>query len=621
MLRKLTVVGITLCSTLFVSLPTASAATRASVTAGSAADNAPQTLGSATFYGTTTPVSLTAAAAKRAASQPDFHTAPTLGFAAHEAAATPRALSAALQPPSPAGTPTVDSIGAATGFNAISHIDQRNAGTGIYASTNNNIEPPDQALCAGNGFVVEAINDALAVYDENGNSLTAVTALNQFYHLLPFFNRVTGFVGDDVSDPKCYYDPVGKRFIQTILEVDSPGNFGQPPFNRTHILIAVSQTSDPTGSWNLFTIDSSDDGLNGTPAHTACPCLPDQPLLGANQDGVFIDTNELQNNASLLFNGVQMYALGRASLESSTSTVGFVHLDLGPVPTGDANLPMWGSIQPSTALDPGSGTELLMSGGPDDIFQSTASLDNRIAVWSLTGTGSLNSATPHVALRHVVLASQTYGVPLNTGATQKAGPTPLRDLLNQQFNDNDPLEAINSNDSRMRSQVTDLHGILYGATNTTVTSATGPPRIGIAYFVVGAIGTPSGVVATIIRQGYLAADGENVLYPSIALNSLGLGSMSFTLSGPDFFPSAAYVRFDLVQPVGPIHVAGEGAAPEDGFSGYNFFQEPVPGVARWGDYSAAVFADGAVWMGNEFIPSTPRSLLADWGTFITRLPL
>jgi len=69
---------------------------------------------------------------------------------------------------------------------------------------------------------------------------------------------------------------------------------------------------------------------------------------------------------------------------------------------------------------------------------------------------------------------------------------------------------------------------------------------------------------------------------------------------------------------GRHHVPG--AAPEDGFSGYNFFQEPVPGVARWGDYSAAVFADGAVWMANEFIPSTPRSLLADWGTFITKLP-
>jgi hypothetical protein len=619
MLRRSIVLFIALSATLSLSLPAALAVTRPPATARSAADNATQALGSAKFYGTTAPVSLTAAATKNPASQSGFAAPVTFGQLAHGTAGR-SALGAALQPPSPPGTPVVNSIGAATGFNGISHLDQRNAGTGIYASTNNNAEPPDQALCAGNGFIVETVNEALAVYGENGSALTAATALNQFYNLLPFFNRVTGFVGDFVSDPKCYYDPVGNRFIQTILEVDSPGNFGQPPVKRTHVLVSVSQTGDPTGSWNLFTIDTSDDGLDGTPVHTACPCEPDQPLLGASKDGVFIDTNELQDNPGNVFNGVQMYALGRTSLESSTSTVGFVHLDVGPVPTGDANLPLWASIQPSTALDPGSGTELFMSGGPDDILNHPASLDNRIAVWSLTGTGSLDSAVPSLALRHVVLSSQPYGLPLNTGATQKTGPTPLRDLLNSQFNDNDPLEAINGNDSRMRSQVTDLNGILYGALNTTVTSQKGPPRIGIAYFVVGAIGTPLGIAAAIVHQGYVAADGENVLFPSIAVNKAGLGTMSFTLSGPDFFPSAAYLRFDLVQPVGPIQVAGAGAAPEDGFSGYNFFQEPVPGVARWGDYSAAVFADGAIWMADEFIPGTPRSLLADWGTFITKLP-
>ncbi len=181
MLRKLAVLCVALCATLFVSLPTALAAGRAEVTASSAADNAPQTHGSATFYATTAPVSLTAAAVKGAADQLNFPAVTTFGSHAREAGG----LSAALQLPSPAGTAVVDSIGAATGFNGISHIDQRNAGTGIYASTNNNIEPPDQGLCAGNGFVVETVNDALAVYDENGNALTAVTALNQFYNLLP----------------------------------------------------------------------------------------------------------------------------------------------------------------------------------------------------------------------------------------------------------------------------------------------------------------------------------------------------------------------------------------------------------------------------------------------------
>ena len=113
-------------------------------------------------------------------------------------------------------------------------------------------------------------------------------------------------------------------------------------------------------------------------------------------------------------------------------------------------------------------------------------------------------------------------------------------------------------------------------------------------------------------------NGENVLFPSIAVNRSGFGAMAFTLSGPDYYPSAAYVRFDFGRPVGPIHVSGPGALPEDGFTGYAAFGGN--GVARWGDYSAAVYGDGAIWMGNEFIPDTPRTQLANWGTFLSRLP-
>ena len=79
-------------------------------------------------------------------------------------------------------------------------------------------------------------------------------------------------------------------------------------------------------------------------------------------------------------------------------------------------------------------------------------------------------------------------------------------------------------------------------------------------------------------------------------------------------------QFAFGRAVGAIHISGAGVLPEDGFTGYKAFNAPVPGVARWGDYSAAVSADGAIWMGNEFIPGTPRTVNANWGTFITRLP-
>src|SRR6266568_4503479 len=424
-------------------------------------DHPTQTTGTAVRYGTSAPLPRTVAATPGHAA-----TARDSGVA-HQFSRDPRMnrASQALQPPSPPGIPVVRTPGAATGFNGLSHADQRNAGTGVYVNTQFSLEPPDQGLCVGNGFVVEPINTAFAVYDTHGNAVTGVNALSQFYLRSPLVNRTTGVTGDFISDPKCYFDPVGKRFIQTVLEVDAPGNFnGRAPINRTHILFAVSQTSDPTGTWNLFSLDASDDGLNGTQAHTGCPCLPDQPLLGANRDGVFISVNEFQDNPNFFFNGAQIFALGRSAVESGASSVRFAHLDVGPVPTGDANLPFWGSLQPSTSIDPGRGTELLMTGGPEDIFQNNAALDNRVAAWSLTGTRSLGSASPSLELRHSVLTSETYGLPINTGATQKSGPTPLRDSLG----DVDPLETINGNDSRM-NQVVDVNGVLYGGVNTTVT--------------------------------------------------------------------------------------------------------------------------------------------------------
>jgi hypothetical protein len=614
--RRSMAAGVTVSALLLASLSASAASAATRSVSGTHADNPTQTLGVATLYNTSAPLGPTAAPANSSSSS-------KTDARAHLFTRNPKMAKspAGLKTPSVAGTPVVASLGAATGFNGLSHADQRLAGTGQYVNTQFSLEPPDQGLCVGNGFVVESVNDAFAVYSERGTKLTAATALNQFYKRSPAINRVTGVAGDFLSDPKCYFDPVGHRFIQTILEMDAPGPSNTFPFFQpSHVLIAVSRTSNPTGAWNLYSVNTTDDGSNGTPQHANCPCLPDQPLLGANRDGVFIDTNEFQNNAQGLFNGGQIYALGRARLESGASRVTFVHLDVGTVPTGDPALPFWGSLQPSTSINPASNTELLMTGGPEDPLQNNALVDNRIAVWSLAPTASLNGSRPHLTLRHVVLTSEGYGLPIQQGVTQKNGPTPLRDVLNAPpINGNEPLETINANDSRM-NQVVNVGGVLYGGVNTRVFSSHGAAEVGIAFFVVGAFGTPGFLSAHILTQGYVAVDGENVLFPSIAVNRFGVGAMSFTLSGQDFFPSAAYVRFAFGRPVGAIHISGAGVLPEDGFTGYNAFQAPVPGVARWGDYSAAVSADGAIWMGNEFIPGTPRTVLANWGTFITRLP-
>ncbi len=64
-----------------------------------------------------------------------------------------------------------------TSFDGLNFFNQRFANHGNQFS----VVPPDQALCAGNGFVLESVNDVLNVYGSDGTSLLGVTDLNTFY--------------------------------------------------------------------------------------------------------------------------------------------------------------------------------------------------------------------------------------------------------------------------------------------------------------------------------------------------------------------------------------------------------------------------------------------------------
>ena len=129
-----------------------------------------------------------------------------------------------------------------SGFPGLTHRDQRLAGTGIYTNSQFSLEPPDQALCVGNGFVMESVNTALAVHDAaTGARVAGPTALNQFFLLAPEVIRGAHPVfGDFTSDPKCYYDAPTRRWFLTLLQLDvnpPTGNFS----GRSHVLLAVSQ--------------------------------------------------------------------------------------------------------------------------------------------------------------------------------------------------------------------------------------------------------------------------------------------------------------------------------------------------------------------------------------------
>ena len=82
------------------------------------------------------------------------------------------------------------------------------------------------------------------------------------------------------SDPRCQYDKATKRWFATILFLNSS-------FTAGRVDIAVSQTSDPTGLWNNYSIDTTK-GFKGD----TCPCFGDQPRLGIDPFNIYISTDE-----------------------------------------------------------------------------------------------------------------------------------------------------------------------------------------------------------------------------------------------------------------------------------------------------------------------------------------
>src|SRR5438067_493828 len=54
-----------------------------------------------------------------------------------------------------------------TSFEGLNHFQQRYARGGNQFS----VEPPDQALCVGNGYELEAVNDVLNIFDASGSAV------------------------------------------------------------------------------------------------------------------------------------------------------------------------------------------------------------------------------------------------------------------------------------------------------------------------------------------------------------------------------------------------------------------------------------------------------------------
>ena len=519
-----------------------------------------------------------------------------------------------------------------TSFDGINHRDQRTANNGNQFS----LEPPDQALCVGNGHVVEAVNDAFRVLNPDGTGQTGVIDLNTFYGYPPSINRTTGVFGPLLTDPSCLFDPATKRFFLVVLTLETTleGDFT----GGNHLDIAVA--ADPTKTWNIYRLDVTDDGTNGTPVHPNCPCIGDYPHIGVDAAGFYITTNEYSFFGTE-YNSAQVYAFSKRALARGDADVLVSQIDTTAADAGRNGFTLWPAQSPSTHdydMAQRGTAYFLSSNAAEEATGTDDYVSDSIVTWSLTNTRSLDSAHPAVELHDTRVGVRTYSLPPE--ATQKAGPFPLGECLNDDpcatlvlgAPDPDKPEVestLDSNDTRMQ-QVTYTGGRLYGALDTAVTVG-GHSQAGIGWYIVRPQSHRSSVRASLVNQGQLGLAGNHLTYPAIGINAAGRGVMAFTLTGNDFYPSAAYSAFDGKAGAGAIYLAKAGVGPEDGFTGYRGLNDST--TARWGDYGAAAVDGQRIWIASEYIGqrctlaqyqaepfgscSNTRTALANWYTRIS----
>jgi hypothetical protein len=514
------------------------------------------------------------------------------------------------------------------GHEGLNFHDQRYANGGNQFS----VEPPDQGLCAGNGFVMESVNDVLAIYDRAGNELVGPVDLNTFYGYPAAINRSTLTYGPEITDPSCYYDAATQRWFQVVLTLDRIGTSSSLA-GTNHLDIAVSQTADPTGAWNIYQLPVQNNGTQGTPDHGCAGgfCLGDYPHIGADANAIFLTTNEFALFGAGFY-GAQIYAISKQALVSGATSANVVLFDGGDPSIPAPAFTVWPAVSSGGVFATAQGgTEYLLSS--DAVFYNSGT-SSTIWLWSVSNTQAIDTAPGNLALDVSPLSVQQYAVPSSL-AQQKPGSTPLRDCfallgcapsyLGYPNHTYSTPRRLAVNDSRMQ-QVSYANGKLWGTLDTDVLLADGSHGSGINYVVVN---PESG---HIFANDTLALPDANLTYGAAAVTQSGRGVIAFTVVGPNDYPSAGYAGLDAKIGAGQVHIAAAGAGPWDGFTGIPYLGGGRP---RWGDYGAASADGNTIWIASEYIAQTctlaqyltpplfqcggTRGALSNWSTRISAI--
>jgi len=144
-------------------------------------------------------------------------------------------------------------------------LEKNFAGLAVYS------QPPDCNGTIGPNHYMQTVNAHYAIFDREGNKLTSAK-------MNTLFEGVDGSENND-GDPIVIYDEQADRW----LAAEFSGVNSDPDY----MMIAISETNDPTGSWYRWSWET-----NG---------FPDYMKFGVWKDGYYMGVNSSKNNTDDIY--------------------------------------------------------------------------------------------------------------------------------------------------------------------------------------------------------------------------------------------------------------------------------------------------------------------------------
>ena len=426
---------------------------------------------------------------------------------------------------------------------------------GVSNATNQSVRggritPPDTQGDVGPNHYVQMTNLLTMIFDLNTDAVIFGPEPNSIFWAGFVYNGIDFGASND-GDPIVLYDQFEDRWIVSQFET-----------THDYVLIAVSQTSDPTGAYYRYAI--------------SYPAFPDYPKFGIWNDAIYITTRDFNYG----FQGSTVTGIEKAGLYNGTTANAFM------IPILDADYNFDG-IVPADAdgsIPPPPGTPhysiFKPYGSYDYIYMATTTPD-----WGNPSNSSM-TISPITVAAYISDNSLIYQ-PNNRGLHAHAWAMMYR-LQYRNFGTHQSMVA-----------------------NHTVKAST---QRGIRWYEFRA-NTGSTSWTTYQQGTYSPADGDNRWMGSIAMNGNGDIALGYSVTGSSTHPSIRFTGqsaynsgtglMDL--PETSIH---EGTASIDG--AYN----------RWGDYSMMSVDpvdDIKFWYTTEYGLGDVQ--WADWATKIAEINL